>query len=193
MASMHSRVARIFSLFMVGAAASCLHAATITFDYNAPNVGSTEVSGFGSFTYANGALTSIGLSDLSAFTFELDLLDTTVPVSSTNPAVFDFNKSDLTSFSASASGGVITALSLMTGFEAANNTSNFDENQKDLIVTSLLVNGASNQNDNDITPLISLYDTGTITITPEPSSAWLAGSGALLLAFWRLKRRAPQA
>jgi hypothetical protein len=99
----------------------------------------------------------------------------------------------LLSFSASASGGVITALSLATGYEAADNTSNFDENQKSLVVTSLAINGAANYNQDEVFNRVTLFDTGTIVITPEPSTALLAGGGALLLAFWRRSRRAPQA
>jgi hypothetical protein len=47
------------------------------------------------------------------------------------------------SFSATVSGGVVTALSLTTGYEAAINTSNFDENQRNLVVTSLGTGGAA--------------------------------------------------
>jgi hypothetical protein len=189
---MHLRLAQIFGLLMVGVAVPCVHAATITFDYNAANVGLTEVSGFGSFSY-NGALTSIGLGDLSSFAFELVLFSTSTPGPTTNPALFDFGLGDLTSFSASASGGVITALSLITDFEAASNTGTFNENQKNLIVTSLAINGAANDNQDEVLNRTTLFDTGTITVTPEPSSALLAGGGTLLLAVWRRKRRAPQA
>jgi hypothetical protein len=189
MTPMHSRLAQIFALLVVGVAAPCVHAATVTFDYFAPNVGLTSVSGFGSFSY-NGALTSIGLGNLTAFAFELDL---TSPGSIPPTATLDFGLLDLLSFSASASGGAITALSLATGYEAATNTSNFDENQKSLVVTSLAINGAANFNDDDVLNRITLFDTGTIVITPEPSTTLMAGAGALLLAFWRRSRRAPQA
>jgi len=186
---MHSRLAQILALLVVGIAAPCVHAATIMFDYTAPDVGLTAVSGFGSFSY-NGSLTSIGLGNLTSFAFELDL---STPGSIPVTATFEYGLGDLLSFSASASGGVITALSLATDYEAADNTSNFDENQKSLVVTSLAINGAANFNDDDVLNRITLYDTGTITVIPEPATSLLAGGGALLLAFWRRSRRAPKA
>ena len=185
---MNSPLVQIFTLLAVGVAAPCVHAGTITFDYTAPDVGLTAVSGFGSFSYS-GSLTSIALGNLTSFAFELDL---TTSGALPPTAIFDYDLSDLLSFSASSSGGVITALSLSTEFEGASNTSNFDENQKNLIVTSLATNGAFNQNDDTVLTETTLYDTGTITITPEPSTGLLAGGGALLLAFWRRTLRARQ-
>ena len=120
---MHTRLAQIFALVVVGVAAPCLHAGTVTFDYTAPDVGLTSVSGTGSFSYS-GSLASIALGDLTSFAFELDLSS---PGALVNPAIFDFGLPDLMSFSASVSGGVVTALSLTTDYEAAINTSNFDE------------------------------------------------------------------
>src|SRR5579863_9053744 len=140
---MHSRLAQVFALLAVGVAAPLLHATTITFEYTAPNVGLTSVSGFGDFSYS-GTLASIALGNLTSFAFELDL---TSPGSIPPTATFDYGLGDLMSFSASSSGGVITALSLSTDFQAATNTSNFDENQKNLVVTSLATNGAFNDND----------------------------------------------
>ena len=90
----------------------------------------------------------------------------------------------------------MTALSLTTDYEAATNTSNFDENQKNLVVNSLATNGAFNDNDDDVLNRITLFDTGTITTqgpgasTPEPSTMLLAGGAVLLLAFRRRARRA---
>ena len=191
---MHSRLAQIFALVVVGIAAPCLNAGTVTFDYTAPDVGLTSVSGTGSFSYS-GSLASIALGDLTSFAFELDLSS---PGALVNPAIFDFGLPDLMSFSASVSGGVVTALSLTTDYQAANNTSNFDENQRDLVVTSLASGGAANFNQDEIFNIVTLFDTGTITTqgpgapTPEPSTALLAGGWALLLAFWRRTRRASQ-
>ena len=191
---MHTRLAQIFALVVVGVAAPCLHAGTVTFDYTAPDVGLTSVSGTGSFSYS-GSLASIALGDLTSFAFELDLSS---PGALVNPAIFDFGLPDLMSFSASVSGGVVTALSLTTDYQAANNTSNFDENQRDLVVTSLANGGAANFNQDEIFNIVTLFDTGTITTqgpgapTPEPSTALLAGGGALLLAFWRRTLRTPK-
>ena len=61
---MYSRLAQFFALFV--AAASSLHAGTVTFTYAAANVGSTAVSGFGSFSY-NGSLASIAEGNLTSF------------------------------------------------------------------------------------------------------------------------------
>jgi hypothetical protein len=191
---MQSRLAQLLALLVVGVAAPFLHAGTVTFDYTAPDVGTTAISGTGSFSY-NGSLASIALGNLTSFAFELDL---STPGALPATATFDFGPLDLLSFSASVSGGVVTALSLTTDYEAATNTSNFDENQKDLVVTSLAINGAFNDNDDDVLNEITLYDTGTITTqgpgapAPEPSPALLAGGGALLLAFWRRTLRARQ-
>ena len=49
-----------------------LHAGTVTFTYAGEPAGTTTVSGAGSFSY-NGLLATIGLSDITAFSYELDL------------------------------------------------------------------------------------------------------------------------
>ena len=183
----------MFALVVVGVAAPSLHASTVTFNYTAANLVLIGVSGFGSFSY-NGSLSSIGLSDLTSFAFQLDI---SVPFAFVNPATFDFTKSDLLSFSATVSGGAVTALSLKTDFESADNTGIYDETQKDLVVTHLGHNGAYDET--ELTVLndkIIPFDIGTITTqgpAPEPSTALLAGGGAaLLLAFWRRTLRAPR-
>jgi hypothetical protein len=189
---MHSRLAQMFALLVVGIAAPRLHAGTVTFAYTSLN--SSAVSGTGSFSY-NGSLPSIALGNITSFAFELDL---STPGALVNPAIFDYGLSDLMSFSATVSGGVVTALSLTTGYEAAINTSNFDENQRNLVVTSLGTGGAAIFNQDEVLNKVSLSDTGTITThgpgapTPEPSTALLAGGAAPLLAFWRRTLRASQ-
>ena len=191
---MKSLLAPIVALLASSTAAPFLHAGTVTFTYTAPDVGSTAVSGMGSFSYP-GSLASITLGDLTSFAFELDLTTSgAIPPTAT----FDYGLSDLLSFSATVSGGAVTALSLTTDYEAATNTSNFDENQKNLVVTSLAVDGAFNNNFDTVFNRITLYDTGTITTqgpgapTPEPSTALLAGGAGLVLAFWRRTRRVRQ-
>jgi hypothetical protein len=191
---MNSRLAQMFALLVVGVAAPRLHASTVNFNYTAPNVGTTAVSGTGSFSY-NGSLASIALGDLTSFAFELDL---GTPNETPDPAIFDFSQPDLISFSATVVGGVVTALSLTTDYEAASNTSNFDENEKDLVVSSLASGGAANYNQDEVFNRVTLYDTGTITTqgpgasAPEPSTALLACGAAMWLAFWRRTLRAPQ-
>ena len=185
---MNSPLVQIFTLLAVGVAAPCVHAGTITFDYTAPDVGLTAVSGFGSFSYS-GSLTSIALGNLTSFAFELDL---STPGSIPPTATFDYALGDLSNFSASVSNGVLISLSLATDFQAATNTSNFNGNQKDLVVTSLATNGSFIFNQDEVHNSTTVYDTGTVVV-PEPSTAWLAGGGALLLAFWRRSLDAPQA
>jgi hypothetical protein len=147
----------------------------------------TAVSGTGSFSY-NGSLASIGLGNITSFAFELDL---STPGAPPDPATFDFGLGDLLTFWANISGGVVTALSPTTDYEPASNTSDFDENQKNLAVTT--ADAASINNLNVILSLVTPYDTGTITtqVLPEPSTGLLVGGAALLLAFWRTLR-APQ-
>jgi len=191
---MNSRLAQMFALLLVGVAAPRLEANTVTFDYTAADVGTTTVSGAGSFSYS-GSLASITLGDLTSFAFELDL---STPGETPDPAIFDFSQPDVLSFSASVSGGVVTALSLTTDYEAASNTSNYDDNEKDLVVTSLAVGGAANYNQDEVFNRVTLFDRGTVTTqgpgapAPEPSTALLAGGTALLLAFWRRTHRAPR-
>jgi hypothetical protein len=191
---MKLRFAHLLASLALAAAVPALHASTVTFLYTAAKVGTTTVSGFGSFSY-NGALTSIGLGDLTAFNFELDL---STPGAIVNPATFDYSLTpDLLFFSATVSGGAVTALSLTTGFEAADNTGTFNENQKNLIVTSLSAGGAANNNQDEVLNRTTLYDTGTITTqgpgapTPEPSTVFLAGGAAVFLALrYRAARNA---
>ena len=189
---MNSRLTHVFVAIAFVVAAPRLHAGTVTFIYTAPDVGMTAVSGTGSFSYP-GSLASITLGDLTTFAFELDL---TTPSAIPPTAIFDYGLSDLLSFSATVSGGVVTALSLTTDYEAATNTSNFDENQKNLVVTNLSSGGAANYNLDTVFNRVTLYDTGTITTegpgapTPEPSTALLAGGSLVLLAFCRRTLRA---
>jgi hypothetical protein len=194
---MNFRVAWILAVFIAGVvAAPSLKASTVTFTYAGEDVGSTTVSGSGSFSY-NGSLATIGLGNLTAFNFELDL---STPATSPNPVIFDFTLvPDLLTFSATVSGGDITALSLSTDFEGAANTDNFDETQKDLVINSLGTGGADVQTDEtDLTRIVA-YDTGTITTqgpgapTPEPSTALLTGGAALLLFLRRRNAQAPRA
>jgi len=191
---MHLRLVQMYALLLLTVAAPSLCAGTVTFAYTAPNVGVTAVSGMGSFSYI-GSLASITLGDLTSFAFELDL---STPGAIINPAIFEFGLPDLMSFSASVSGGVVTALSLATGYESASNTGSFNENQKNLVVTSLAPGGAANYNEDEVLNRVTLFDTGTITAqgpeeaTPEPSTALLVGCAALSLAFRSRTRRAPR-
>jgi len=184
--SMHSPLAPMFALLVVGIAAPGLHASTVYFQYTGTDVSTTAVSGTGFFTY-NGALASIGLGNVTSFAFELDL---STPGAHPDPATFDFDLGDLQTFSASISGGVVTALSLTTDYQAASNTSNYDENQKSLVVTTLAT--ASINSQDEVLNQVTQYDTGTITILPEPSTGLLVGGAALLAAFWRRTLRAQQ-
>jgi PEP-CTERM motif len=192
---MYSRLAQIFALLVLGVAAPRLHAGTITFDYYTP-VGSTGESGMGSFSY-NGSGTSITeytnsegtpFGDLTSFAFELD-----VPNNSWDWSLDDDGLSELISFSASVnSSGVLTALSLSTNFVPASNPADLAESAVDFVVTSLASGGAATFTYLDILNKVEPRDTGTVTQTPEPSTALLAGGGALLLAFWRRALRAPR-
>jgi hypothetical protein len=186
---MHSRMIQMLTLVVVGAAAPSLHAGFVTFTYTTLNPGPPTYSGSGSFAYA-GSLASIGLGNLSSFTFVLDL---TSPSSIPPTAIFDYSLADLLTFSASVSGGAVTSLSFTTDTQAAINTSNFDENQKSLVVTSLAVGGATILNNDQVFNRITQSDNGTITTqgpAPEPSTALLAGGAALLLGLWHRTRRA---
>src|ERR1022692_1581430 len=190
--SMHLRLAKIFAMLALIVAAPCLHAGTITFDYTDVMVPSftgsipvSGVSGIGSFSYDDeGSGGTIALRDLTSFTFELDISN---PGGLPNPIIFDYNDGaffdfDLLSFSADVSGGgVLTALSLRTIFINSNDGQDDDE-QVDLVVTSLGSGGAATFNYFTIIREVQQRDTGTIIqITPEPSTALLAGGGALLL------------
>jgi hypothetical protein len=184
----------MFTLILAGIAASGLHASTVTMQFTSPGVGQTSITGFGSFSY-NGPLASIGLANITAFSFEEDFTNSgQIP----QTYIVQFGLSDLQSLSATVSGGVVTALSLVTGYEAAINTSNFDENQKNLVVNSLATNGSYVGNEDELFNRHTIIVNGTITTqgpgaaTPEPSTALLASGAALLLAFLRRTSHAPR-
>ena len=191
---MKLRIACTLAVLIAGVvAAPSLKASTVTFTYTGQPVTSTTVTGFGSFSY-NGSLTSIGLGDLTAFAFELDLTNSSsIPTT----AIFDFALNpDLLTFSATVSGGAVTALSLTTDSVGASNTSNFDETQKELIVTSLGTNNAAIDSFIDIgTPHATGYDIGTINaqVVPEPSTWLMTGGAALLLFVWRRRVQSTKA
>jgi len=185
---MHSRYVQMFALFLVGVAAPSVHANTVAMTYTGPS--GSNVSGFGNFSYTNNALTTVGLGDLSSFFLELDF-----PGGIPNPVIVQFNLvPDLLAFSATITGGLVSALSFTTDFQAAINTSNFDENEKGLVVNSLAVGGAPLYNQSDIPTLrTTLIGNGTITTqgpTPEPSTAvLLLGGAGLMLGLWRRTSR----
>ena len=191
---MKLRIACTLAVLIAGVvAAPSLKASTVTFTYTGQPVTSTTVTGFGSFSY-NGSLTSIGLGDLTAFAFELDLTNSSsIPTT----AIFDFALNpDLLTFSATVSGGAVTALSLTTDSVGASNTSNFDETQKELIVTSLGTNNAAIDSFIEIgTPHATGYDIGTINaqVVPEPSTWLMTGGAALLLFVWRRRVQSTKA
>jgi hypothetical protein len=180
----------MFTLILIAAAAPALHASTVTMQFTPSGVGNLAITGFGSFSY-NGPLASIGLANLTAFSFEEDFPGGQIVQFSLVP--------DLLSFSATVSGGVVTALSFATGYEAAINNGTFNENQKNIVVNSLAVNGSYVGNENEIfNAQHTIVVNGTITTqgpaaaTPEPSTALLASGAALFLAFWRRTLRVPR-
>jgi hypothetical protein len=152
----------------------------------------TSVSGFGAFSF-NGFPSTLSLGSITAFEFTLTLGNAGYAPPGFMP-VFDFTLTDLESFSATVSGGVVTALSFQTGFEFASNSDAFEGER--LTVNSLAVGGANNDAQNSNNPdIITVIDNGTITTTgpgspvPEPSSLFLAGGGAVVLAWKYAARR----
>jgi hypothetical protein len=165
----------------------------VTFTYAAPeDSNGTTTTGIGAFSYT-GNLASITLSEITAFDFHLTFTNSDYTID----PVFDFGLVDLLSFSATVSGGVVTSLSLQTGFEYADNSDAFLGER--LTVTSLATGGANNDAQDELNPnIITVINTGTITTqgpggtVPEPSTLWLTGGAGLLLAIGRRTIRRPQ-
>ena len=191
---MRAPISCLSTLFLLGTTASLLQAGTVTFSYTAPtDATGTTATGVGGFSYT-GNLSSIALGDITAFDFHLTLTNVDNII---NP-VFDYGFSDLLSFSATVGGGVVTSLSLQTGFEFADNTDAFQGER--LTVDSLAVGGANNDAQDPLNSnIITVVDTGTITTqgpggvqAPEPSTALLAGGAGLLLIIKQRITRQPK-
>jgi hypothetical protein len=161
-------------------------ATTLTFAYSGGQSSiQASVLGTGSFTFATG-LTSVGLADLTAFSFsqETTFLDFSLPgfVSST----FTYGLGDLTSFSLTLAGNIPVAFTLDTvqvvgsnpAFLAPESFGVFDSASAGFV-------GFGSAPD----------AIGPVTFTtPEPSTtALLALSGLLLGGFWRARRGSGEA
>jgi hypothetical protein len=191
---MKLRIACTLAVLIAGVVAvPSLKAGTVDFTYTGQPVSSTAVTGFGSFSY-NGSLTTVALGNLTSFTFELDLTSAAL---NPNPAIFDFTLADVLTFSATVSGNSLTALSLTTDSQAAENSDNFDDTQKELIVTSLGTNNAAIDSFIEVgdPPYATGYDIGTINaqVVPEPSTWLLTGGAALLLFVFRRRAQTTKA
>ena len=159
-------------------AAPPIHATTIDFTYTGVVAGPEHSYGSGSFSFADG-LTTLGLGDLTDFTFNLHI--------NNGGSYFNtFTSADLTAFSATIAGGSVTDLSLDTNAETSPIHGIIPEN---FVVTGLGPLEASN------TVVSSGYvvDRGQVTIaaaqTPEPST-WTLMLGCVALAgAWKLRAR----
>jgi hypothetical protein len=160
-------------------------AGMISFTYSGTDAsgGPQTSSGSGSFSFADSP-TSLGLGDLTSFTFSQTTIDP-----GTGTSTYDYSLSDLTAFKATlTTGGLLTGLNLTTDVIVGSNP---DITSQSFVVTSLATNGAST---------FSLggghLQVGTVTPTttaaPEPASVTLLGLGSLgLLGYgWRRRKQA---
>ncbi len=147
----------------------------VNFSYSGrggPDFAGLISTGTGSFSFADG-LETIGLADLTSFSFTLD---------ENTPNTTIFGISDLTSFSATLGAGpTVTSLALGTSKVQSNNEETWP---REFFIASLDPDGASSRYFFVIESLE--LTTGTATITsvlstvPEPSSVTLGGCAALI-------------
>ncbi len=157
-------------------------AGTVTFDYTG-TPGASFSSGTGTFSYA-GALASVGLGDLTSFTFNLC-------VNNGGTCFPPFTFSDLLSFSATIDAGSVTALSLTTDFVDGTNGAV----PEDFVVSGLGAGQAENESNSQGD--IFLVDQGIVTTAgpgvasvTEPGMLALFGVGLVGLGAMRRRRAA---
>jgi hypothetical protein len=165
-------------------AAIPLAAGTVTFDY-AGTPGASYSSGPGSFSYV-GPLASVGLGDLTSFSFDLC-------VNNGGTCFVPFALADLLSFSATIAGGSVSALSLTTDFVVSITPGGFPE---DFVVSGLGADQAQN-NANHGDGFIPTINLGIVTTdgpgvsgVPEPGTMFPAAAG--LIFAWLFLARKPK-
>lgn len=165
----------VAALLLTGVAA---HATTLGFTFSGTDTDSSvvpsgqSVAGSGSMTFTTG-LTTVGQTDLSAFSFT-----TTLPDPNGGSMTFTYGLADLSSFSMTLSG--TTPMTLALGTTALTGT---DPNAVNEAFTVLDLNsgGASIANVD-----VGTEATGTVSFAgpvsvPEPASVMLLGMGAIAL------------
>jgi hypothetical protein len=156
-------------------------AGTVTFTYTG-SPGPQHSSGTGSFSFSDSPA-SVALGDLTAFSFLLSVNN-----GGTNDT---FGLGDLLTFTATISGGSVTALSLQTQFVQPTPLISFPE---DFVVTGL----GANQARNDAKPgtgIVNSVDQGIVTTSgpglqaaPEPTTLSFLGLGLAAVALAGLRR-----
>lgn len=167
---------------------------TVNFAYSGTdtNISYPAISaGTGSFSFASG-LTSVGLSDLTAFSFTTTRDIPTFGFTST----FSYGLSDLSAFAGSFTlSGDINALSLRT-FERSATFSNGSGSGAGFRITSwstALNSGPADVFYTDSLNMITNLTSGTVTVTsvvPAPGAAVMLGLGGLIAS---RRRRAANA
>lgn len=162
-------------LLLAGFAAGASSASVINFTYSGgPGYPGFSGTGTGSFAtnVTNGAA---GASDLASFNFALSVTD------GTNTDNYNYGLTDLVTFQATFSSGVLTGLTLTTDSQPPVHNYNLD-----FEVNGLGANQADTSN-GDGYPTV-----GAITLqdasAPEPSSLSLIAGACLVGAAWLVKR-----
>ena len=176
-------------LLLCAVVVSRVSAATVvSFVYSGTDGVNTQTTAQGSFSFANSALSTVTLSDLTTFT----LHQTVNSGSGAAIGFFDFTKTNLTSFSISLANNQVTAAAFQTAFklQTSSPTGTTFKSQDFIALSATTAKTQYRDQFFPIPPPPSDETAGPIQfVVPEPSSILLVLCGITIFAL--IKRPNP--